>query len=130
MLVWETATGREMGRYENLPGGASHLGFSPDGRWLSVCSRKPYEFRILHATTGRLAIPPLPVDSTLVSAQFSPDAKHLAVGTTSGLVDLWDLGLPGPGSAPTFPRTTSLHPLIGRHDGVVWMTEFCQDGRQ
>src|SRR5436853_7521427 len=33
--LWDSATGRELHRLENLPYGVYSLAFSPDGRWLA-----------------------------------------------------------------------------------------------
>ena len=134
LALWETSTGRELWRDDHFPGGLIHLGFSSDGRWLSVSCRESKEVRILEAATGGLVMAPLIHDATLVSARFSPDAKRLAVATTSGHVAVWDLELPGPGTIPVTAapvlRSGTPRPLAGRHDGVVWMAEFSPDGRQ
>ena len=94
LRLTDVSTGRELG---SIPGGASDLTFSPDGK--IVAGTRSGDIRLWYTETGKTIDIPLsdpnndnerrnrPLIRTL---EFSPDGKRLAGGTMGGDVQMWD----------------------------------------
>ena len=91
-LLWNTAGWKPAGRVSGMSGSDFSLAFSPDGTLLAVAGG--YEVRVLDVATRRQIGDPFINTSNsdqdeFTSAAFSSDSQTLAVGTTSGTVQLY-----------------------------------------
>jgi WD40 repeat protein len=89
VIVWELATGRELGRWRGHSGSVTSLAFSRDGRTLA--SGGDGTVALWDVATGQQWAS-LKGHSGYVRVAFSPDGKWLASGGQDGAVKLWDLG--------------------------------------
>ena len=94
LRLMDVSTGREL---MSLPGGASKLTFSPDGK--IVAGGHSGAVRLWNTETGKIFDIPLsdPNDDPdggnrplIKTLEFSPDGKRLAGGTMGGDVQMWD----------------------------------------
>jgi WD40 repeat protein/predicted Ser/Thr protein kinase len=89
LILWDVATGRELGRLPHQPGGVWALAFSPDGQKLAVGGRDQ-PVRLWDWVAGRvcLSLPARPIETHCVA--FSPSGTILAVSYDEQLVRLYD----------------------------------------
>ncbi len=100
----------------------SSVAFAPGGNALAVCSLSPAvgqpsrAVSVIDLTSGRAT----PINSQMGQCvAFSPDGRWLAVGCTSGQIDLWPLD-PSVGTKPF---------ALQKHRGMVWTLAFSPDGK-
>ena len=91
----EVSTGREL---VSVPGGASDLTFSPDGK--TVAGTHSGAVRLWNTETGKIFDIPLSDPDNdpdgrnrllIRTLEFSPDSKRIAGGTMGGNVQMWDV---------------------------------------
>jgi WD40 repeat protein/serine/threonine protein kinase len=90
--------------------------YSPDGRLLACPHDDSTSVRILTVSTGESAA--LPHDAVVHAAEFSPDNKVLAVGTSAGLT-IWEV--------PTDVSTWKVKVPVERSGGRVNALAFATD---
>jgi WD40 repeat protein len=129
VIVWDPETGAVQSQLPPLPTLVSHLALSPDRRWLAATVGERAIVLLRDVESGRAVQPPLTNAAPVVNTQFSPDGRRLAVTATSGITEVWDLpsGPTGP-EAPDRPYAVRRQ-HADRHEGVVWMAQFSQNGR-
>ena len=87
--LWETASGKEIRRFEGHTAEISSVGFSRDGKWILTASRDETA-RLWDAASGK-EIRRFDVQSDPVSAvAFSSDGKLVLTGSKRGTLRLWD----------------------------------------
>jgi WD40 repeat protein len=85
--IWDTATRTELFSLKNLPGGVTHLAFSPDGQRLAAGSYNTV--KIWDTTTGKALLSLNAVDTR--ELVFSPDGRRLAaIVRISNMIRVWD----------------------------------------
>ena len=103
VTVWETNTGKLLGRPMVHDGEVSTFLFNPDSKLLLTVAgswhqRQNGVVRIWDVTTGRLLGSPLTMEKPVTGAAFSPDMQRFAVTSCGPLLDkpgfvhLWELG--------------------------------------
>src|SRR5262245_2426636 len=92
VMVYESASGRPLGRGISHESGANQAVFSPDGRLL-VTAGFDYQLRIHDVARHQLVAPIIHHSSLIKSVAFSPDGRFLAAGNLDGLVQVWDLDI-------------------------------------
>lgn len=114
MLLWQTATGKEVEFTKDLVGGAA-LAFSPDGKRIALAASGgvvPYQF-----PSGE----PLPSwkwsNVSVNSLAFSTDGKHLVTGDDNHGVRVWDVA------------ERKLRIRLDGHKGLVSAVAFAPDGK-
>jgi WD40 repeat protein len=84
---WESGLRIRRGAPVNLGYGA----FVRDGTCLAIVPSQ-YEVRLVDPATGQeFATLPAPEPQEIFALKFSPDGSHLAVGTSTNMIQLWDL---------------------------------------
>jgi WD40 repeat protein/tRNA A-37 threonylcarbamoyl transferase component Bud32 len=128
--LWDTATGKELGKPLIHKGGVSALAFSPDGKRLATASADGVAL-LWDTATGRQISKPLLHLGPIWTVAFSPDGRTLATGGATIKVDritgqmrilagearLWGLDSGRP-----------LAPVLG-HPGPVRSLAFSPDSR-
>ena len=90
MRLYETATGKEVRRFERHPGYVNALVFSPDGK--TVASAQEYTIDLWDVATGKRLHPGAGHATPVVSLAFSPDGSRLASGDGGeGALIVWSL---------------------------------------
>ncbi|MBL8799849.1 MAG: protein kinase, partial [Planctomycetia bacterium] len=91
--VWETATGKELGKLTGQSGTVQSVAYSPDGQQLAAAS-----------TEGQVSVWKAPqwqrirhwqLPGAAGGVDFAPDGRHLAVATANGSIYLFRLASPG-----------------------------------
>jgi outer membrane protein assembly factor BamB len=115
--LWDSATGRELHRLDNLPTGVYSLAFSPDGRWLgsggfdrTVRLWDAATGKMLHELKGHLA--------SVEWVAFSPDGSLLVSAGKDQNIRLWN------------PATGQAVRALTGHAGWVFCAVFTPDGKQ
>jgi WD40 repeat protein/tRNA A-37 threonylcarbamoyl transferase component Bud32 len=117
LQLWETATGRPLGKTLPLEGEVFHAALSPDGHRLVTVSgaSSSKEIRLWDPITAREIIKPIPVAAYVNGAVFSPDGKTAAIAAST-----WDRGV-GAGEVVLLQAATgrvlqriSQHGLLGQ----------------
>ena len=87
LILWESATGREVKRFEGLRGGVHGVAISPDGKWVASASgfydRGPEgegRLRVCDAATGAIVLEQTEPFLNALTVAFSPDGRHVAAG--------------------------------------------------
>ncbi len=95
--IWDVATGQQVRVWDG--GGAAGLVVSPDGKSAAVRSGKAVH--VFDMSTGR-EVARRELAGTVTALAFSPDGRGLAIGTSAGQVEVWDVtkGGPAPGAPP------------------------------
>ena len=94
LYAWETSSGKQLCRMTvtDKPNWL-RVAFSPDGRWLAVCSRsaQPSTLRVWDAKAWTQLLQRHYESSRLSCLAFSPDGERLALGMYDGTIELLDL---------------------------------------
>jgi hypothetical protein len=92
LRLWDAATGKELVSL-SVPFRVYHLGFSPDGKVLAAAGdgRGHGEVRLWDVATAKELLRLAGAPSITFCAEFSPDARLLALGSSHGTVEVWDL---------------------------------------
>ncbi|MET0136285.1 MAG: protein kinase [Kibdelosporangium sp.] len=136
LIVWDTVTGKEIGRFQRPGTQLIAVSYSPDGKTIALAGRTPAETEEDHdeilllraddrtladrrPTRGEERNPQSnAVDSNYpTSVSYSPDGRTLAISLSAGKVALWHLV--DPGADMTFLRG---------HEGIANDVEFSPDG--
>lgn len=117
IVLWDAATGQQLGQLTSDPFDVHSLAFSPDGKLLA--SGSPNNAVILWnvAKRQRQGEPLIGHESVIWSLAFSPDGRTLASGDEGGLIRLWDVA----------QRKQQANPLKGHEDRVNSLA-FNRDG--
>jgi WD40 repeat protein len=132
--VWDTVTGRRLGRLSQISGTATSLAFSPDGRSLAIGSSNGTVYVARAPLTS--ATRPLQAGTGSVPAvAYSPDGRFLASVGLDGTARLYDarslaelrvIQLPQAGQGVAF-TTNSRDLLIWDATGTVSLWDACTD---
>ena len=114
--VWETTTGKEVGRIRQHNAFVRAVTFSPDGRYLATASLDNTA-RVWETTSGRPITPPLKHANGVVAAAFSPDGQYLATASWDNTARVWETSSGRP-VTPPLP-----------HNGGVVAVAFSPDGK-
>jgi WD40 repeat protein len=90
--LWDTATGKEIRRIENLPRAVHHLAFSADGRTLATAGLYAGRVQLWDAATGQELHPNDGHHGLVSSAHLTPDGKAAVTASYDRTVRVWDLG--------------------------------------
>jgi WD40 repeat protein len=112
LAEWDAATGALLST-QAIPGVTSDLGFSPDGRWLAVCSTDAQGRKYTHLLDVGTRKWRARLEGVGRRLDFSPDGTHLLIGST-----LWDL-------RPDPPQAKKL----SGHRQMVMQQTFSPDSR-
>jgi WD40 repeat protein/serine/threonine protein kinase len=118
VVVWDLATGAQIGVLHGHTWVIGQVAFSPDGRHLASASSDG-TVRVWDVTTHKEVVsPPRRHGAGATGVAFSPDGQRLATAGLDGMVRVWD--------------TTSWKPLLIRSEatGGVWCVAFSPDGRR
>ncbi len=88
VIVWEIASGRQFQRMFGHTSYVYDVAFSPDGKSVASCGWDR-SVRIWDVATGNQARD-IPIGSNAWALAFSPDNRWLAVGTSEGLLRVYD----------------------------------------
>jgi len=123
VLLWDTATGKQIEPFPGHTSPISSISFSPDGRTLATCSWirqnkliglwDPGKGRLLHSLEN-------PDGGGVNSVSFSPDGRMLAAGSWTGdrKVRIWDV------------RTGKERHALAGHDSGCTCVAFSPDGKR
>jgi WD40 repeat protein len=96
--LWDSASGRELGAFDQRPGWPMALRFNPDGTILAVAYLQDLERRSKLATIRLLAIPSGKLLAAIEDQEgllspfvFSPDGRFLASGCGGNRIKVWRL---------------------------------------
>ncbi len=117
-LVWEAATGRELGRFP-APLGESlrqKVALSPDGRTLAVSGHPDFTVRLFDVPGGKELRRLRGLDEPALSLAFAPDGRKLAAGGNC-VIRLWDVATGRPDSADRPGHERAVHAVAYSADG-------------
>jgi WD40 repeat protein/serine/threonine protein kinase len=118
VVVWDLATGAQIGVLHGHTWVIGQIAFCPEGRHLAAASYDGTA-RVWDVTTKKEVVsPPLRHGAGATGVAFSSDGQRLASASLDGTVRVWD--------------TTSWRPLLVRSDATVgvWCVTFSPDGRR
>jgi serine/threonine protein kinase/WD40 repeat protein len=133
--LWEVGTWRP-GPTIPSPNSIGTAAFTRDGRLMAV-HHADGRVPLIEPATGRAVAtldPPPGAPRLIQSLAFGPDGRHLAAGTSEGVIQLWDLGLlraelsargldwSGPPLPPGGPGEMAEGAPTARLEGVEWFT--------
>jgi WD40 repeat protein len=98
VVIWDPDTGRQV---RTWPGGREgRIAVSPDGKSVAVGTGKAV--RVFDVSTGRAILDGAPAQGAVTALAFSRDGRHMAIGTSEGGVEVWDVSPGGgrPGAPP------------------------------
>jgi WD40 repeat protein len=116
LKMWDLSGGREELSYTKLGDFAASTAFSPDGKWLAVCSGRDVKF--LDWTTGQEVRLLRGHAGFVTRIVFSADGKRMATASFDRTVKLWDTA-----------TGQEIITLRG-HTDAVWSVAFSRDGRR
>jgi len=94
ILLWETATGRQVRRLEGARGTVWTLDYAPGGERLAAAGEDG-KVRVWNPADGRLLLTLAGHERNIWEIGFSPDGRRLASGSFDATVRLWDSGSGG-----------------------------------
>ena len=97
--IWEVASTREIAKIVELPNGAQHLAFSPDGRFLASTHGELYGWRsdsrgttlVWDAATGKQLADLNDRSGQVTCTAFAPDSQSLVSGHFDYTMFAWDI---------------------------------------
>lgn len=116
LMVWDTETGKEVGRFGNRVSRVHCMGFSPDGRWLATAEGN--KVSLWNAANGDLLHELADHALSVNSLAFSRDGKLIATGCYDTTLKIWDVS-----------TGKSIYTLRG-HKGPISGTDFSPDGQR
>ena len=120
IVIWDTATGREITRLAGHDEPISDIVFSPNGRHLVSCSGSDSAIKIWDTTSGSLI---RSIKQVAVSAvSFSPDGNHIIgayqVSSNECNIKIWNTA-----------NGSEVRTLVG-HTNSIWSVTYSPNGRQ
>jgi WD40 repeat protein/predicted Ser/Thr protein kinase len=119
LRLWETASGRSP--RQPLPSldnqHINNASFSPDGRYLLLCSFGSRRLEIIDTQTGARVGQPIEHPDTLFCARFDPTGQRIVTSCRDGLVRVYD----------RISQKQLIEPLV--HQGEVCSAVFSPNGR-
>jgi WD40 repeat protein len=114
---WDTATGKEIARFQSFKKWCDWLAFSPDGALLATNGHgSDYWFHLWDAASGR-QLHKLEANRTKIrTAAFSPDGRTVATGHGDGTIWLWETA------------TGSVRRRLEGHTGPISSLDFSDKG--
>ncbi len=109
VLLWDVASGKQIGALKGHGKGVTQVAFSRDGRLLASCS-SDNTIRIWDVASGKELRTLTGHTNNIESVDFSPDSRLLASASDDGSTFLWDLN-----------TGEHLLTLISLDDGGEWM---------
>ena len=122
--VWETATGRQVGRPIEHFDPLFHPDFSPDGRWILT---KTYQHTaiVVDVATGGSVGQPLVHSLRITDAAFSSDGRWIVTTSDDMTARIWEAGTGTPIGQP-FAHGSRVHRVAFSPDGR-WIVTTASD---
>ncbi len=120
LLVWETATGKLLARWKQVPQRTYDLELSPDGKLLALAGGTPGvtgEVQLRDAASGKLLRVLTVCDDVVFAVAFSPDGKLLASAGADRTIRIFQI-----------PEGKELHAMEDHADWVMDVA-WSPDGR-
>lgn len=121
VYLFDRASGRLLRRIDGLPEVINHLGFSPDGRWLSVGLAASNGIRLYDSRSGAEGGRDTDYAGTAMHLQFSADARRLYSASYDGKVRAYAVDAQG---RPSLLRSAT--PIAGKR---AFRARLSPDGR-
>ncbi len=100
LVIYETAAGKEVRRFGDLPGPTSAVAFSADGRFLAAGDWADGTMRLWELASGRAFQKWTSGQGRIIAMAFAPDGSALMSGGEDTTALVWDLaGRPAPAKA-------------------------------
>lgn len=93
VVMWDLKTSRKYGLDTGASDGDNAVAFSPDGRLLAYTSGEARLNIVLWDLASRKHVAVIDAPATVLSMAFTPDAKQLVTGLSSGRVAVWDVDI-------------------------------------
>jgi RNA polymerase sigma factor (sigma-70 family) len=116
--LWETAQGKEIGRFSSSQDWPVNGALSPDGRTYAIGGHKDGSIALWDTVTGKETHRFRGHVGMVNAVAFSPDGKILASASQDMTVGLWDVG-----------SGRQLRSLDKGHRGAIFSVAFSIDGR-
>jgi len=115
--LWDTATGRPLGRPLQHRETVFAVAFSPEGK-LVLTGSGDHTAQVWDASTGTPVGPPLIHQNRVLAVAFSPDGQTVLTGSHDGTARIWETRTGTPVGSP-----------LDLHQQIVRCVAFSPDGR-
>jgi WD40 repeat protein len=119
-LLWDAATGKQIGDPLNQRGGVYALAFSPDGK-VVLTGGSDSTAQLWSVATGKTIGPPLTHQGGVFAVAFSGDGKTALTGSSDQTARLWDTATGKPIGPPLLHASPVRHVAFW-HDGKTVLT--------
>ncbi|MDF5732615.1 MAG: protein kinase [Rhizonema sp. PD38] len=114
--VWDTSTGKEVGRPRQHNAFVTAVTFSPDNKYLATASLDKTA-KVWEVKSDKPVTPDLKHGDSVVAVAFSPDSKYLATASSDNTARVWE----------TISGRAVMSPL--KHDDGVVAVTFSPDSK-
>ncbi len=118
--LWNTATGKPVGRLLHHPGPVWSVAYGPDGKTvLTGCDDGAA--RLWDVATGQAVGSPLRHEGVVMAVAYSPDGRTILTGSADNMARLWDVATLRPIGQP-FVHQDSVRAVAFSPDGRAILT--------